>query len=140
MLSAWGFQITGALLERASRARASAPRLRLPGRWALGRLGELLIHDAVVPKSEGLALDHEREPGVDGLQPRALVLAEQPRLILDTGGEVEPAAELGRVSECCLEPLAGPAERRGLFLGELGVDPLVRFPESAHRQRATASV
>jgi hypothetical protein len=100
----------------------------------------LLVHDAMVAKAESLALDQERRPGVDRPKPRALVFAEQASLTLDAGRGREPAAELGRVGERGLEPLPGAPEGRCPFLSELGVDSPVRIVESAHRQRATASV
>jgi len=93
----------------------------------------------VVAQAERLALDHESQAGVDGAHARALVLAEETRVLGGIRGGVEAPAERCDVLERGLETLAGAAERRRLFLGDLGVDPPVRVPEPAHLRRAIAS-
>jgi hypothetical protein len=98
-----------------------------------------LVHDPVVAQTERFALDHENQAGLDGSQTRALVLAEKAHALVRIRGGVELPAEGGHVRERRLETLTGAAERRRLFLGDLGVDSPVRLLKSRHRIRATAS-
>jgi len=90
-------------------------------------------------QADRFALDHEGEAGVQGAQPRALVLAEEARVIGGIRAGVELPAECSDLRERRLEPLAGAAERRRLLLRDLGVDSPVRVLKPAHRSRATAS-
>ena len=98
-----------------------------------------MLDDPVVTQAERFALDHEGQTGVEGSHSRALVLAEKARVLVRIGGRVELPAEGGYVSERRLEPLTGAAERRCLFLSNLGVDAPVRILKPRHRRRATAS-
>ena len=98
-----------------------------------------MLDDPVVTQAERFALDHKGQTGVDGSHSRALVLTEKARVLVRIGGQVELPAEGGHVSERRLEPLTGAAERRRLFLGDLGVDAPVRLLKPRHRRRATAS-
>jgi len=93
----------------------------------------------MLTQAERFALDHEGQAGVDGSQARALVLAEEARVLARIRRRVELPAEGGHVCERRLQTLTGAAERRRFFLSDLGVDSPVRLLKPRHRRRATAS-
>ncbi len=93
----------------------------------------------MMTQAERFALDYKGQSGVDGPHPCALVLAEEPRVLVRVPGGVELPAEGRRVGQRRLEPLTGAAEGRRLLLSHLGVDAPVCVLEPSHRRRATAS-
>jgi hypothetical protein len=89
---------------------------------AAGWLGKLLVEDPMVPESQRLALNDERQARAFRATARLFVQDDEPRALVRMGGPVEPAPEIFDVAQRLLEALAGATERRGFFRRDLPLD------------------
>jgi hypothetical protein len=81
--------------------------------------------------TDRLPLDHEGDPRPLGPAAGRLVLTREARPLGRIRGRLEPLEERAGLSQCVLQALPCPAERRGLLPPDLLVDPPVRVLAAA---------